>query len=378
VRRRAPLLAAVFLALVAPDAAAQGSVFGIRGLGWPGRAVTARTAGTAGAFGAFDHQMGLNPAAQGRVRLLQGWATAAPTARRYTAASGDAAQQTTRFPLVGFATTLPRGLTIGVRFSDYLDRSWQVERRDSMVVQGEMEGFRDATRSLGGVTDAALTLGRPIGRRVLVGVAAHRLLGSTRLTTQRTFDDPNYLEIAEVGITDFGAWGVSAGVLAALGRVEVGASARFNGRLRSENTSGTEATTALPAEYAAGARILVVPGVLAATTVEYRTWGRSAADLLAAGEEPGHDVWSAAGGFEVQSVTLGPVRVPLRGGYRWRQAPFTSVGVRIEERAWSVGIGLTFARERGTVDLAHERGSRSGATTMERFATTFVGFTVRP
>ena len=61
--RRLLLLSALILAPA--GAAAQSSQFGVRGLGMPGRPLTARAFATGGAFGLFEGESGLNPAALG-------------------------------------------------------------------------------------------------------------------------------------------------------------------------------------------------------------------------------------------------------------------------------------------------------------------------
>ena len=58
------------LALWPASAAAQGSQFGIRGLGAPGRPLSTRAAGSAGAFALFDAESGLNPAALGGLAAM--------------------------------------------------------------------------------------------------------------------------------------------------------------------------------------------------------------------------------------------------------------------------------------------------------------------
>ena len=321
-------LAALALLAAAPASAlAQGSVFAVRGLGFPARAVSARTAGTEGAFAMFDPQMGLNPAAVGRVRAPQAWAVAAPSSRTYTASTGNANLRTTRFPLVGFATAVSQ-FGVSASFSDYLDRTWTLERTDSLPVQGVMEPFRDAERSLGGISDAQVAgAWRSRSANTLLGVGLHLYVGSVRLTSQRLFDNTVYEAIAQEGITDYKGAAVSAGVVTSLGRaVELAASGRWSSRLHAENTSGTSAYVGLPWELNGGARAQVVPGVLVAATLQFQAWKRAAAALLAAGDEPSRDTWALSAGAEVQNLTIGPVHTPLRLGYRWRQLPFPSVG----------------------------------------------------
>src|SRR5258708_18169572 len=83
-RARAAMLTLVLAAFSSGRAHAQGSVFGLRGLGWLGRAVSARTAGTGGALDLLDPEMSANPAPLARFPSVAGGSTAAPTSRPFT------------------------------------------------------------------------------------------------------------------------------------------------------------------------------------------------------------------------------------------------------------------------------------------------------
>ena len=79
-RRTLPSLAV--LALAALPLSAQSSQFGVRGLGLPGRGLSAASLGTEGADGLFDPRSSRNPAALGLLRSasivftsVQGWQT---------------------------------------------------------------------------------------------------------------------------------------------------------------------------------------------------------------------------------------------------------------------------------------------------------------
>jgi hypothetical protein len=54
------------------------------------------------------------------------------------------------------------------------------------------------------------------------------------------------------------------------------------------------------------------------------------------------------------------------------------VGSDLGESAFGGGVGLNFAGDRATVDIALERGKRSAGPARESFTTVFVGLTVRP
>jgi hypothetical protein len=380
--RRALLLALGTAAWTSP-ALAQGSAFALRGLGWAGRPVTARTAGVAGAFAAFDPAMGMNPAAMGRWRSVGGWAVGAPTRRSFDGPLGTATNETVRFPLIGFAAPTPYRVVVGLTISDYLDRSYALALRDTTNIRGQDETYTDAARSVGGVTDIRLGASYRAAPRFMLGAGLHFYTGSTRLSTQRVFDNSNFLSVLITSNTDFRAIGASFGALAQpLRRLELGASVKLTGNLRSSNstgaTAGATAWTPMPLEAGGGLRLELVPGVLLAGTAQWAGWSRADSALRAGGGDGARDTWSLGVGAEAQGVKLIRLRTPLRAGYRWRQLPFLSLGQNVDEEAWSAGFGFQFASDRAAVDVAYEDGSRTAGPTKETFTTVFVGITIRP
>lgn len=364
--------------LLASEARAQGSGFALRGLGWVGRPVSGRAAGAAGSLSMFDPQMVVNPAALTRWRATTGFAVGVPTRRNFSGPAGDAELTTARFPLIGFAAPLPPRLIIGVAFADYLDRSFTITREDSVLLRGQYESYTDAGRSLGGVTNLALTVGHRTSQTLSLGAAFHYYMGSTRLTAQRLWDNTAFSDVGLASTTDFRGFGFGLGFIASTRRVEIAGSGRLNGTLLSENTGETEARTPLPMELNGGLRAEVVPGIFLNGAVQYLSWSRADQALKDAGEDGARNTLGISVGAEVQSVTLAAVRTPLRLGYRWRQLPFSNLNDELSETAFSVGVGFNFARDRSTFDLAFERGNREAGGSKETFTSLFVGLTVRP
>lgn len=377
--QRSAALAAFALVVGAPRAAADGSVFGIRGLGILGRQTSARSASAGGGFGMFDAAGGLNPAALSRWRTIVGWAVSAASRRRLRAGAVDASLTSTRFPVFGFATLLGERLVLGVSVADYLDRNWSVSREDTVVLHGSPVAGRELTSSTGGVSDFRLAAAFRLSPAVAIGLGMHSLAGSTRLEVQREFADDAFLNFSDRAITEFSGFGVSVGALAAVRpSLALAASVRFNSDLEARSTSGARATVALPVEMSLGAQLTPVAGVSWAGSVGYATWSRAADDLADAGEARSRDIWSVEVGLELETASLGSTRLPLRLGYRWRQLPFPVGGDALGERAFSAGIGLDFAGRRATADLGVERGTRVAGRQSERFTTAFVGLVVRP
>src|SRR2546425_12431801 len=55
----------------------------------------------------------------------------------------------TRFPLMGVAGRVAPRLAVAGGFTTYLDRSWDVTLRDSTVLRGELERYKDEFTSDG-------------------------------------------------------------------------------------------------------------------------------------------------------------------------------------------------------------------------------------
>lgn len=263
----------------------------------------------------------------------------------------------------------------GLSISDFLDRTWTLTQVDSVMLRGQMEPFTQAGRSIGGISDMALGAAYRATSRLSVGVGFHYYLGSTRITSQQVYGNTAYQEVLVQSQTDYSGMGLGAGLIWTGTRFDVSASARLNGKIRSKNTSGSATRTSLPTQLALGARWQAVPGVFLAGTAQYDGW-KSAEATVGAGRA--RNVWALGLGAEVQRVTLLGLSTPLRAGYRTRTLPFTSLGTPITEWGVSGGIGLNFASDRTTVDLAVESGSRSAGPAKETFRAIFVGVTVRP
>jgi hypothetical protein len=384
--RTCPLIAAALLVVVAPDARAQDSVFGIRGLGFLGRPVSARSAGMGGGTALFDGSSAVSPASVAAFHGLAGWAVAAGSQHSFNPGTGNVSLSAMRFPTFGFATTVGSRLALGVSVSDYLNRNWDVQHTDTVMPRDTALAVTDRTRSLGGVSDIRFAAAYRLSTRLAVGVGLHVLSGAARTSVQRDFgSDTAYSLFYQSTQTDFHGMSVSVGAfLTPVPQVVLGASARFNGRLSATNPGG-RASVRLPTELNAGLYVIPVDGVTLATTVGHANWSVAASDLEAAGQAPSRDVWSVGIGAEVALLrTFGGV-IPVRAGYRWRQLPFLvgtdSLNQRadaLSEQAISGGISLVMAGGRATVDVAVEAGSRAAGALKERFQTVLVGLTILP
>src|SRR2546426_4464118 len=253
------VLAAVFLTASPPDRlTAQDSQFGIRGLGTPGRWESVRARSSGGAFAPFDALSPLMEAPLADISQLT--ATAAGGTSHRDAQLGDTITQlrATRFPLMGVAGRVAPRLVVAGGFTTYLDRSWDVTLRDSTVLRGELERYRDEITSDGTVGDIRLAAASRLSRRLAIGAGIHILAGSTRMTAVRRFDDSTFHTVGQVAEGRYDGFGVSGSVLIGVAPgLTIAGWARADNRLRAQVGDSTIAPTDLP--RLAGARGLPPP-----------------------------------------------------------------------------------------------------------------------
>ncbi len=361
------LLAAVFLSAYPPiRLSAQDSQFGIRGLGTPGRFETVRVRSTGGAFGPFDALSPLTEASLGDLQGLAATAMGGTSYRDVDAAGATTSLRATRFPVMVLAGPVFGRLVLSGGFTTYLDRTWDVTLRDSLLLRGTMLPYVDELASDGGVTDLRFAAALRVSRRLALGAAVHVLSGSTRETAARTFDDTTYHALKQSDETRYDGLGVSGSLLIdPLPELRLSLFARSDNRLRARLGDVVTAQTDLPNTFGGGLRWAPSPSVRLAGTVTRRTW----AD---AGPGAFNTVnWSA--GLEV-GAGFSPLRVGVRGG----QLPFGPGATAATEVGFAAGTGRAFARGRAIVDGSLEHLRRTGAGLSERVWSFLLGFTVRP
>ncbi len=374
-----PGLLVVAALLGARPAAAQDSVFGIRGLGFLGQPISAHSAAMGGGESMFDGSSAVGPASLASWRTLAGWAVGAQSERTFNPGTGAVSLSSMRFPMFGFAAPVGNRLVIGVNVSDYLNRNWDVQRTDTVMPRDSALPVTDRTRSLGGVTDIRFAAAYRVSSRIALGVGLHVLTGSVQTAVERDFPtDSTYHTFGQVTETDYHGLGASLGLFVSpIQRVVVGASARINGRL-SEVNPGGNASVRLPTELAGGLYVTPWDGVMFATTVIHDNWSVAAPVLVADSQPPSRDVWSVGVGAEVTLLKLFGEVTPLRAGYRWRQLPFPVGTAALSERAVSGGLSFALAGGRANVDFSVEGGSRTAGALTESFTTMLVGLSIFP
>jgi len=345
---------------------AQDSQFGIRGLGTPGRFETVRARSTGGAFAPFDPMSPLAEASLADLPQLTATAMGGTSYRDAEAAGATTSLRASRFPVMGLAGPVFGRLVLGGGFTTYLDRTWDVTLRDSLLLRGTMQPYSDELTSDGGVADLRLAAALRVGSRFALGVALHVLSGSTRETAARIFDDTAYHAIKQSDEVRYDGVGVSgSALLDLLPGLRLAAFARSDNRLRARLGDVVTTQTDLPNTVGGGLRWAPSPSVRLAGALTRRTWATAGAGAF--------NTVSWSTGLEVGSG-FSPLRLGARGG----QLPFGAGATAATEVGVAAGTGRAFARGRALVDVGLEHLERKGGGLSERVWTFLLGLTVRP
>jgi hypothetical protein len=371
------LLALAGALSVAAPLSAQTSIYGVRGLGFPGRALTARARATGGGLAAFDPLTPLNPAALSGVTQVTALALMSADFRGYDVGGASAGGlHATRFPMIQVAGRLPRGrLSYGLGVAQYTDRSFDLSLVDTVDLRGADVELTDRTRSAGGVADVRGAAAWDVSPSLRIGAGVHFITGSAKLTLTRTFSDTAYRSFERVDEERVSGFGASAGLLwipAAGFRVSL--AGRFDGQADLEIDSTPAGTVDLPVAAVAGVELRPVQALRWASTFVWRSWGGADPDV--AGRA--FNTWELGSGFELGGPESGASRVPLRLGVRYATLPFSPDDDQAHEFDLALGTGFSFAESRGVIDVTMERAFRSGAGARERAWQLSLALTVRP
>lgn len=360
--------------------AVQNSIYGMQGIGFPGRPLSIKARALGGGNAIFDPASAFNPAAlAGYTRLAASFGLGT-TFRTFTA--GDTSVgwlKETRLPLgmVG-APIGTTGLKIGVSFAPYAERSFDVRSRHATVIRGESVTVDDRIAAEGGITDFRAALGYSLRPWLLVGAAVHVLSGSSRVRVRRDFSNPEYRPFVQQSDVTFASTGVSAGVVASLGRgIQLGAVARSDGVLRSEFPLSPPERVDLPVSLAGGLRLVPTGSLTWTASAVWRSWSDASGGLMAGTRA--FDTWDLSSGLELGGGE-GVLGLPLvlRLGARHATLPFSARETQPKEFTLSAGSGFFLAGGRVALDLSVERALRSGAGAREQAWHVAGGITVVP
>ena len=365
-------------ALLPGVAAAQSSQFGVRGLGAPGRQLSARAVGGGGAFGLFDAESELNPAALSTLTSMTISFTGTGDSRHVENPAGTATIHENRFPLVGVGGSLRgRPLVLGVGFSNYTSRDFTLVSADTISLRGAPVPVSDIFSSRGGMSDLRFAGAYKLGSRWAVGGSFHVITGSNRIVSRRIFADSSYVIASQRSEISFAGMGFDIGVVGTFGaNFSVAAMARSDGHADIDRDSTRVAQVDLPYTFGFGVRWRPARKLDLASHVIYRTWSAANSDLLSQGGVGAENTLQVALGGE---LTQRPLRQPIRFGFRYGTMPFPlAPGEQPEEFGVSVGTGVRMAQQRAGIDLAFEHVWRSAGAFSERALMFTVGVMVRP
>ena len=369
------------LIVLSPSAlGAQNSIFGTRGIGFPGRVAGVRSIALGGGSEIFDRASVLNPALAASFAQVTVGAVSGTTFRNYTAAGTDASGlQETRFPLIFLGGGFGRSsFSYQVSVATFAERTFDLKTVDTIMVGGLPLPVEDRRIADGGVVDVRAAIGWRGSAKLAIGGAVHRLAGSSRFTATRTFDNDEFQTFQERDALSFSGTSFSAGLLwlpnASLG---FGFAARVNSSLTSELEDESSSKVAMPVSLAGGVLVGMASRMRLMTTARWRSWSR-AQDGLAGTGTRAFDTWEVGSGLEITSGPGGGGKFPLRLGVRYAQLPFSPSDAQPSEWNFSLGTGARFAANRAVIDVALERFQRDGAGARERGWYLAVGFTITP
>ena len=362
---RAAASAVVLFAASVMPLAAQTSVFGVHGIGFPGKPYGVRSRGMGGGGAIFDARSALNPATVVGMPRLVVTASFGTTMSGYTAQDSVVNGLTeTRFPFAMLGGRIRRTpLAFALSYATYADRTYDRAMLDSVTIRGETVEVNDRIASDGSVADIRGALAMRVLRWLNVGAAVHVVSGSARLTQHRTFSDSVYRTLYESNRVGLQGMGLSAGATAALlPGLSVAVAYRTDTRLEATLDSTPAGGVELPRSVTAGLAVAPYGAVTLSTTVSWHSWSDAAGDLEAVGGANAFDTWEVGTGIEIGG---GAARSPLRFGVRYAELPF-SPHEQAREIALAAGTALRFAGDRATIDCSIERVSRKGAGAEER------------
>lgn len=348
------------LLILPAAAAAQTSQFGIRGLGYPNSAYSARARAMGGSSALFDAESGLNPASLAYLTEMTAGFSVMDDRRSVENPAGRADLRSMRFPLFSIASPLRQApFAIGLGVSTFMARDFSVTFRDTIDIRGVPTETLDTLASRGGLSDLRGTFVWRIDTRTAVGASLHAFTGVERISRVRYFQDSGYVSIQESSEVSAAGVGFDIGVVKRLtGRLTVAGVIRSDGHLtvRRDSLNATEFPVDLPVSLAAGAQFRPMPRLLLAAHGRWQGWSAANDQLGGVGGTGAKDSWELAVGGEYLRHLDRPTRLPVRFGLRHATLPFPlTPGDAPSETSASLGTGITFRDGMGGIDLALER-----------------------
>ena len=377
--RRVSLATGVLLALTAGRALlAQGSL-SIQGFGYPGGQFSTRAFAAGGALADFDANSPVNPAAL--VLGMRGsvYAQYDPEFRSVTSANGSVSTTTARFPVLSISGKFGDA-TVGLAFSNLLDRSWTNVYLDTQSVSGRVVPSHITAQSTGGISDIRAAVSYRITDKLHLGLGVHVFPGENRTLLGRDFDDSLKIgSFTEANIYNFTGSAVSFGFLATpLAHLNVAASARFGGVMTMRDGDSTVVGSgSVPGRFSVSLAYEGFSG--SSLSVRYASEHWSSMRGLGSPGLGIQNVGELDGGVEFAGPKIASVPSAVRFGFRSRDLPFFAVGTRpVSEQTLTAGAGIPLAAGRGALDIALARAHRSSGDLRETGWILSVGVSIKP
>lgn len=389
-RRIGLLLALVMVPAV--GLAGQASQFSIRGLGEPGREVSARSLALGGAFGLFDGESSINPAALATLTTVTALFTASGDYRNSTNPSGSLSGRDTRFPQILVGGPIPHHpFAIGISYSLYADRDFTIASDGTASPRGVVVPVHDTLSSRGGIDDVRLGAAWIQGTHLSLGAAFHFLTGSNRLESRRYWEDTTYTSPQDLAELSYTGVGVSIGAMwQPVRSLQLAGTFRHDGAVTVQRDStgtppvafatATIGTIPLPNTIDIGMRLIPSKRLAVSVSGISRNWSVADSALVAQGSPGARNTVEVNAGLELFRDLGRPLKYPLRLGARYATLPFELIdGPQPHEYGFSIGTGRRFAQERGGFDITVEHLWRSQGPLYTESATVITfGISVRP
>lgn len=367
---------------VSGQAAAQASIFDIRGLGIPQAPLSARARGMGSSVGLLDGMSATNPAAITSIVGLSAGFNYFQDWRSSTTPGGTGSGSDAGLPLVTVVNRVKETpWYFSGSFGSYTDRDFGTVTFGNTTVNGQPVEFRDSLESRGGTSDLRLAVGYRPGRLFAFGLGFHFLTGSNRFFLDRTFSDSLLAPVRQRSELAYNAIGLSLGaVYHPQQKLVMAVAIRHDGTLNVDRDSLFAYEYPLPWNLAGSAQYQLNRLTSLNVEVGYATWSSANADIVAQGGAGAENTFRAAIGGELATNVVNPGTLPVRAGLRYAQLPFPlAPGQQPSEFALAAGTGTRFAKGHGAVDLALERIWRSadGGFSESAWVLTF-GMTLKP
>jgi hypothetical protein len=355
-----------------------------QGLGYPTGQLSARAAGTGGAIGEIDPLSQLNPAALGFAGTTTLFFQIEPEFRRVNAGSLSDKTTTARYPLFAAAIPLGSSWAVGISSATLLDRTWTTSTRTTVVAGSDTVASTFIYGSDGSINDLRLAAQWMPATWARLGLGGHLISGSDRVFIGRTFENSAFGSFADTSILSFDGGAVSAGVQIIAPKVAIlSAAYRKGGQLNARRSDTALGSARVPDRLGFSVAYIGIAGTQIAARTSYDKW--AALNGLRRGAAEAVNAWDTSLGADISGPHFGAAApLMLRVGGRWRTLPYEAAGKPVRERSVSAGLGALFAGGRVLTDLTLIRAARDaditsgGSAINERAWTLSIGLGVRP